>query len=458
MPSPRLPRLPSLRRHAPSGRAVTTLNGRDFYLGAWPEGMAEPPDAVRVAYHDLIAEWTRNGRKPFAPVSDAQPPGPTTPTVASIALRYMEHVTTYYVDGEGKPTSEVVDTSVSLRPLVFLFGNTKASEFGPAKLKQTRQLLIDGYVHPNYGPQPAISRKLINQRVGRMRRCFKWAAEEELVPPSIYHGLMAVSGLRAGRSAARETKPVLPVAMDVVEATLPHLPAHVAGLVRFLAATGCRPGEAARLTLSQVEMTGDVWKYTPKAHKTAWRGKSRTVMMGPKAQRVIYDFVYVACPRCGKEGRAALLLDRGGLCWACADDMAKWPLHGPWPLRIVQPPERPLFSPAMQGQEIAEAKRRRRKSKVPPSQLDRRKVKPKRKPREAYTTISLVGAIHKACKRAKVPQWSAGQLRHTVGTAVRAAFGIEAASTILGHANLNTSEIYAEKNMSLAERIARLMG
>ena len=57
-----------------------------------------------------------------------------------------------------------------------------------------------------------------------------------------------------------------------------------------------------------------------------------------------------------------------------------------------------------------------------------------------------------------MPQWSAGQLRHTVGTAVRAAFGIEAASTILGHANLNTSEIYAEKNMSLAERIARLMG
>jgi hypothetical protein len=45
-----------------------------------------------------------------------------------------------------------------------------------------------------------------------------------------------------------------------------------------------------------------------------------------------------------------------------------------------------------------------------------------------------------------------------VATAVRAAYGIEAASTILGHANMNTSEIYAERNMSLAERIAHEMG
>ena len=28
-------RIPSYRRHKPSGQAVVTLNGRDFYLGKW---------------------------------------------------------------------------------------------------------------------------------------------------------------------------------------------------------------------------------------------------------------------------------------------------------------------------------------------------------------------------------------------------------------------------------------
>ena len=29
------PRVPSYRRHRPTGQAVVTLNGRDIYLGKW---------------------------------------------------------------------------------------------------------------------------------------------------------------------------------------------------------------------------------------------------------------------------------------------------------------------------------------------------------------------------------------------------------------------------------------
>jgi hypothetical protein len=47
-----------------------------------------------------------------------------------------------------------------------------------------------------------LSRCFINKAVGRILRCFKWAVENEMVKPDVYHGLMAGSGLRTGRSEA----------------------------------------------------------------------------------------------------------------------------------------------------------------------------------------------------------------------------------------------------------------
>lgn len=44
-----------------------------------------------------------------------------------------------------------------------------------------------------------------------MLSAFEWAVAVELVPPSTHHGLQAVTGLRRGRSAARESEPVKPV-------------------------------------------------------------------------------------------------------------------------------------------------------------------------------------------------------------------------------------------------------
>jgi hypothetical protein len=55
--SARTLRTPSYRLHRPSGLAVTTLNGRDVYLGRFgsPESRAE--------YDRLLMEWLSNGRR-----------------------------------------------------------------------------------------------------------------------------------------------------------------------------------------------------------------------------------------------------------------------------------------------------------------------------------------------------------------------------------------------------------
>ena len=66
--------------------------------------------------------------------------------------------------------------------------------------------------------------------------------------------------------------------------------------------------------------------------------------------------------------------------------------------------------------------------------------------------------MERACKRAKVPRWTPGRLRHNAGTQVRSKFGAEAAQLVLGHQNLSTTEIYAEKDMARYRDIIREIG
>ncbi|MEO2092036.1 MAG: site-specific integrase [Gemmataceae bacterium] len=107
------------------------------------------------------------------------------------------------------------------------------------------------------------SRKRINQRVGHVRRAFKWGVENELVPPAVLHALAAVPGLQAGRTAARETTPVEPADDAVVDATLPFLRPAVAAMVRVQRLTGMRPGEVCQVRPADLDTGGPVWKFTP---------------------------------------------------------------------------------------------------------------------------------------------------------------------------------------------------
>jgi integrase len=102
------------------------------------------------------------------------------------------------------------------------------------------------------------SRKLINQRVGRVRRAFKFGVENELVPAAVLHALAAVPGLQAGRTAARETAPVEPADDAVVDATQPFLRPAVRAMVWVQRLTGMRPGEVCQLRAADHDTGGPV--------------------------------------------------------------------------------------------------------------------------------------------------------------------------------------------------------
>ncbi|MEO2032790.1 MAG: tyrosine-type recombinase/integrase [Planctomycetaceae bacterium] len=60
--------------------------------------------------------------------------------------------------------------------------------------------------------------------------------------------------------------------------------------------------------------------------------------------------------------------------------------------------------------------------------------------------------------KGKVDTWAPNRLRHSAATEIRKRYGLEAAQVILGHAKADTTQIYAERDATLAQRIAREVG
>jgi integrase len=258
-------------------------------------------------------------------------------------------------------------------------------------------------------------RGVVNRRVARIVRMYKWAVSEELIPENTHRALTTVRGLEKGRTEARETEPVKPVSDADVEATLPHVLPPVRAMVQLQRLTGARPGEVCLLRACHIDMIGPVWLYRPPTHKTRHRGKDRVIALGPRAQEIVRPFLKL--------------------------DLQAY-----------------LFSPAEAMAAKRAGMRAARKTKVQPSQLNRRKARPVKRPGERYTTAAYDHAIYSGCDRAGIPRWHAHQLRHSHATEVRRQFGLEAAQVTLGHAQANVTEVYAERDLALALKVAAAIG
>ena len=42
--------------------------------------------------------------------------------------------------------------------------------------------------------------------------------------------------------------------------------------------------------MKDIDTSGAVWTYTPTTHKNAWRGKRRTIAIGPRGKQLLEEF------------------------------------------------------------------------------------------------------------------------------------------------------------------------
>ncbi|MFI5378365.1 MAG: tyrosine-type recombinase/integrase [Tepidisphaerales bacterium] len=301
-----------------------------------------------------------------------------------------------------------------------------------------------------------LCRTNINHRIGRIKRVFKWGTENELVPPEVFHGLQAVSGLKAGRSDARESVPVRPVPDERVAEVLPLVSRHVAAMIRLQQLAGIRSGEVVILRGIDIDMSGKLWVYRPPRHKTRYLGHDRIVFFGPRAQEMLKQFF--------------------------KPDVNAY-----------------LFSPVDAETERQAKRHQQRKTPLNCGNSPGTNVqqKPRKKPRGRYGVGSYARAIKYACERLyplperfqrrrlengnletgkawrarltpaekaeikawrKAHSWHPHQLRHNVATNVRRDYGLEPAQIILGHKTLSVTQVYAEKNIEAAMKVMSEVG
>jgi integrase len=345
--------------------------------------------------------------------------------IVELIDRFMEErVATYYVNPATKEaTGEQENFASAMRPLNRLFGSLTVADFGPQCLITVRQSMIDGRWMTDEereewikkGRKIGMARRTINGLIGRIKMMFKWATKMQIIPPSIFHGLLAVDGLARGRSAARENDDVRPVPLTILEATQSHLPPVVRDIVDILLLTGMRVGEAVIMRGIDIDMSGPVWLFSPTEHKNKWRGHHRVIAIGPKAQAIIR--------------------------------------------RYLKPKiDAYFFSPREQRDMIFTAKREARKTKVQPSQLCRKKAKPKKLPGESFDAVTINHAIRSACKKARVPRWHTHQLRHTAALEISRQHGLEAARAILGHRTVQMSAHYSGIDQITAAQVMAKIG
>lgn len=375
---------------------------RRVYLGAWGS-----PESKR-RYRDLISVQLGE-QLPAAPPNHEI-------TIEELVGRFLFWAQSHYMK-HGRPTGEWSNMKDAAAPVLELFRDEAAAAFGPKKLRTIRDHILQS---------GRFARRTINSMIQRVRRIFRWGVAEELVPVQVWESLRTLLALQRGRTPARETAPVDPVPLPLLEKTLPHLTPTVRTMVLVQLLTGMRPNEVVQMRVADIETDGPdgCWVFLPRTHKTEHKGKSRRVVLSKRVQRLLRPF---------------MTLDREAL----------------------------LFNPARSEEERRAMRRSARKTRVQPSQLERdrrNRMSPRRKLREAWTSATYLRAIYYACDEAGIEHWSPGRLRHNFEDAAEKSCGLEAASKALGHSQLGTTEHYrnridldqAAKAMKAVEKSLRI--
>ncbi|HVS71998.1 MAG TPA: site-specific integrase [Phycisphaerae bacterium] len=387
--------VPKLSRHL-RGNAFVKIAGQQIWLGKYGQPQTQEK------YDRLVGQWLANGRQ-------LPSPGTAPTTVAEVVAAYWTWAQQRYTP------AEAATIKAALRVVCKSYASLAAHDYGPNCLRASRAEMV----------RIGWSRRQINRQISRVRGLFRWAASHEMVHESVYNQLATVESLKRGEAVERPR--IKPVPRSMIRSLRPYLSRPIRALMDLQLLTGARAGELVHLRLGDLLRSGPVWTWQPEDHKTAHFEKSKIILFGPRAQKILHGFL------AGKK----------------EEDF--------------------LFSP---HEAIAErhekAKGSRRPNQLPNPRNTDRTVGP------CYTTNSYRRALHRAADLAFPPaptlppadasawrrkhRWGPHRLRHNAATFLRREFGIEVAQVILGHSSLSVTQIYAEVTLNRAMKAMEKVG
>jgi integrase len=309
---------PRITLHAASGQARVRWQNRDYYLGQWDS------EEARGRYAALLLELTAASahlaptERPFSAHLAPAPAPVQALLVCDVLARWCLHARTYYSE-RGRERQQYAQ---ALRPMERLFGLVPAREFDAVRLRQLQQAMIDGSwmtaedrAHPMVPATGGWARRVVNSRVSRVRTVWRWAEGQGLVPGGTWQALRAVEPVRRNRPGARDPVRARTTTLGEVKAVCRHLTATLRACLLVQFWTGMRSAEVRTMRAGDVDTSGAVWRYVPRAHKTDYLGHSRAVFIGPRAQSVLRPLLALALLQ-GPDGAVFPSTGRGkGRCY-----------------------------------------------------------------------------------------------------------------------------------------------
>lgn len=440
---------PSYRLHQATGQARMLVNGRTIYLGKF--GSPESHEARR----RILAEWYSRGKQ--------APSTSTTMTVAEVLAAFMEHAKQFYRSSDGG-----IRFRPPVRLVLRLYGSTPALKFERFQLAAVRDEMLR---QRSWRRRQPWTRPTVNRYVSNIVQIFAWAAEQGLIPASVPAGLK-LKPLLPQRTTAPENRKVGPVPEEYIDAVLECVTPTLAAMIRVQLLTGMRPGEVAQMRTCDIDMAGGCgnWIYRPQRHKTSYKGFSREVIIGPRAQEIIRPMLStdlaapVFRPTENRKGQRAMVppspaemaaqaayVRSGGNFSAAARELGR--------LR----------------ESVMRSVKRLREKLDPTARGELALYRPRKRPVPAFfTTMGYRQFIKFACDHADriaharrpdvpaderlIPRWHPNRLRHNYATTVRRTADLEAARILLGHHSQEITLIYAEPDIDRANKVVAKIG
>ncbi len=373
------------------GRAVVTL--RDSVTGARREyalGKYGSPDA-EAKYFALMTRYSAMGRR--------------LPMDSTEGMSVAQLIDGYWTQAKPKYQDKHLATIKSaLKLLNRHYGEIDADAFGPLRLQELRQIMVvDGLDGRPW------SRGYINAQINRIRAVFAWGVSMQIVRPDTLTALKTVGPLKPGQTTAHETEPVGSADLELVEGSIPFMPAQIRTAVEIQLVSGARPGEVVRIKEAWItKHSDDLWIFTIPKGEAKVRTKPRPIPLGPRAIKAIKPF-----------------MDRD--------------------------PDRFMLSPAESLEDSMGYVR-----------------SGKRAPRERYDSQTYREAIHRACDKAfpvpdscddpkswiKRHRWNPNELRHWALSEIEFATDDKSAATVAGHSGHKiTNEVYIHRAARSLQKI-----
>jgi integrase len=387
-------RIPKYRKHSTRDFGFAEYRGKRIRF----RGRYKSRESI-AEYHEFVAKAQREAVEPRLP----PPSAPGVMSVAELCGRFIRHAEQRYAAGGKRGEFQQMRLAVDHLVRWGTFGSLRVVDFTPLRLAEYRDRLANRRRKPLKGApdeeRPTLKRGYVNSMLVRVKMIFKWGVSQEMVPVDTWRALTAVEPLRRFKSTATEPvkkKPARP--RDFVPIRKFVSPT-IWTMILVQHYTGARGDSVCNMKPEQIDRTRTPWIWKAK-HKGDARGIDLTIHIGPRCRKHLEPFL----AKC-KPGQY-------------------------------------VFRPRA----VRECVRYRDHYD---SQSYRQAVK---------HGIAKCNTARVARGRKPIREFRPHELRHGRGHFIRANFNLEATAAVLGHRSLRVSQIYSERRLDLAVKVAESTG